>query len=347
MKQEYNLNDLLNSESFRGWVFGYATTKDCEYWDHWVSRDYENRLLALHAQKELSGFSIKFSSAPDTERSWNRLLKKTSRSRFIPPVMQRRQSSLIWAMRIAAGFLVILLIGFFVFEGTVLDEISKALAVEEVTTQDVTTEYGERKTVRLTDGSSIILNANSRLSYTVPKANPNRVEVNLEGEAYFSVAERSNPGDSPFQVTTSEGTVTVLGTQFVISTRNEQTEVMLEEGRVVINPEEGNNETVMNPGQFAEFDSINGLVRIREVNPDVYTSWTTHFLVFDQTPLLQVFDRLEHTFGVEIEVQDPGLYKRKISGSIENFGLEVIISGLSDILNAEIYIDGYLLNEVN
>ncbi|MEX0772660.1 MAG: FecR domain-containing protein [Balneolales bacterium] len=340
LKAEYTLEELITSESFKGWVYGYTSIKERRYWDRWIAESPENRRMALKAQEQLADFSIQPSSAPDTGKSWKELQKRMDQRRFVPQLYHRNQSPLIWTMRAAAGILAILLIGIAVFESNSINDEEGSLALEQLVSKEVVTEYGERKTVRLSDGSSIILNAHSRLNYTVNEASPDEIEIELDGEAYFKVAKRTNPGDSPFHVRTSEGTVKVMGTQFVVSTRNDQTQVILEEGSVAVSSVIGNTETVMEPGQYAELKPESDNIQVKEVNLDVYTSWTTHTLVFDQTPVSQVFSRLENTFGVKIEAQDADLYERRISGSIENFGLEVIVSALSKILDTEMHIDG-------
>jgi len=71
------------------------------------------------------------------------------------------------------------------------------------------------------------------------------------------------------------------------------------------------------------------------VNPRVYSSWTSGTLVFDETPVAEVVDRIEATFNVEVVVEDPAVFDRTVSGSVEN-DLPTIVSGLSQILDRPI-----------
>nr|WP_286670486.1 FecR domain-containing protein [Fodinibius salsisoli] len=208
---------------------------------------------------------------------------------------------------------------------------------EQIVRNEIVTEYGEQKTIKLNDGSRIILNAHSNLVYTVDPADSNEVEVFLDGEAHFSVAKRENPGDAPFKVRTSAGYVKVMGTEFVVSTRNQGTQVVLEEGSVALAPmNRESRETVMKPGELAEFNADSKHIRSRLVNTEVYSSWTTYQLVFDKTPLADVVDRLENTFGIKVVVRQADLYERTISGAIDNSSLEVITSALSNTLDTPI-----------
>lgn len=208
----------------------------------------------------------------------------------------------------------------------------------------VTTDFGERKKITLSDGSAIVLNAHSTLSYVPNRTMKDGVHIRLEGEAYFTVAKRLHEEDLPFTVSTNDGRVSVLGTQFVVSTRNKHTEVVLERGRVAIDQKDvrhkDNKVTYLKPNQMASFSRTGKRVQVRRVNTNVYTSWTTNFLEFDHTPFAEVQNRLENTFGVHFVVRDSAIYHRKLSGSIENAGLPVITSVLAKAWNVSFSMKG-------
>lgn len=72
---------------------------------------------------------------------------------------------------------------------------------------------GGENTVILADGTTVHLNAGSKLTYPVRFAGKRRI-VRLEGEAYFDVAGDEN---HPFVVQTHLGEITVLGTEFNVN----------------------------------------------------------------------------------------------------------------------------------
>src|SRR5690606_22860285 len=82
------------------------------------------------------------------------------------------------------------------------------------------TPRGGTYQVVLPDGSKVWLNSASSLTYPAEFSNSVRV-VELEGEAYFEVSERSSivggPANMPFIVKTHGQEVEVLGTQFNVS----------------------------------------------------------------------------------------------------------------------------------
>lgn len=330
----YSFSELIRNESFRRWVQGNASEQEKVYWDKWVMRNPENRALATRAQKEITGFSIRPSPQPDQNEAWRRLQNKMNTGRSYDMSGRSRSTGLQWVYRVAAVFLLAALTGLAI--SFITDDQVNNSEKNQMVRNEIVTDYGERKTISLSDGSEIILNAHSNLVYTTDPTDPNAVEVFLDGEAYFSIAKRENPKDSAFKVKTSSGLVMVMGTQFVVSTRNRDTQVILEEGKVSLTPANRNNETILEPGQLAEFNSNSDTIHTKYVNAKTYISWTTQTLVFDQTPLVDVVDRLENTYGVKVVVRDTDLYERKISGSVDNTSLGVITSALSNTLDTPI-----------
>jgi ferric-dicitrate binding protein FerR (iron transport regulator) len=76
--------------------------------------------------------------------------------------------------------------------------------------QIIASAPGERKTVTLADGSSVILNANSQLILS-PSFNKKNRDLTLRGEAFFDVHQDAG---HPFIIHTRQMDVKVLGTSF-------------------------------------------------------------------------------------------------------------------------------------
>lgn len=99
----------------------------------------------------------------------------------------------------------------------------------------------------LPDNSQVVLNAGSSAEYKTFNWDNNR-NITLNGEAWFKVAKGKK-----FNVVTSLGTVTVVGTQFNVKARNKRLDVTCFEGKVKVT---ANNNTVMlTPGKSASFES--------------------------------------------------------------------------------------------
>ena len=90
------------------------------------------------------------------------------------------------------------------------------LAYDAFSKKQVKTKPAEEKSILLSDGTEVILNSESELTYN-RSYNKNNRSVHLIGEAYFSVQK----GNIPFNVLTPHGKISVLGTSFNIRARND------------------------------------------------------------------------------------------------------------------------------
>jgi len=91
------------------------------------------------------------------------------------------------------------------------------------------TDIGERRSITLADGSTVDLNARSKLRVEFSK-NERRVEL-LDGQALFQVAKDKS---RPFIVASGEATVRAVGTQFDVYRKDSGTTVTVLEGRVAV-----------------------------------------------------------------------------------------------------------------
>ncbi len=346
--QKYTIEELLAYDSFREWVRGEASSSQKEYWDNWIMEADENRDIAQNAMQELTGFTLEPETDPDTENAWDRFNKRFNQEANIinwkaAKDSERRLVDLKWIYRVAAGFLIVLTTGFAVYfgysEGNWGSQSESA-----VTEHKILTNYGEQKTIKLGDGSQINLNANSEMVYRVSSENPTDITVDLKGEAFFNVSERTSRNQYAFRVVTDDGSVRVLGTEFSISTRGKKTQVVLEEGSVEVTSyqatQQKKRQLILKPNHMAEFDNASDTLIVKWVNTKVYTSWRTDELVFDHTPLPEVLKRIEYTFGVTIKIKDPALKQRTLSGTIENSKMNVILSTLSQTLSTPVEREG-------
>lgn len=163
------------------------------------------------------------------------------------------------------------------------------------------TAVGERKLVKLDDGTVIWLNAASRLIYPERFSGPVR-EVTLEGEAFFDVAHRQG---MPFIIRSGNLKTTVLGTSFNIRAYREDRTMSVEvvTGRVkVATPEE---ELHLEPDQQAVFDKEHHkLERKLKAPASEIASWREGELQFRNTTFAEVTATLQRMRGVEIRYDE-------------------------------------------
>jgi transmembrane sensor len=109
--------------------------------------------------------------------------------------------------------------------------------------------------VELPDGSIVLLNRNSSISYD-EDFDPRH--INLTGEAYFKVTTVG----IPFTVATTLGEVAVLGTKFDIISSDDELEVEVESGKVELKTD--TEERELSRGQRAKFTKNNNEIELDE-----------------------------------------------------------------------------------
>lgn len=357
------VSDLIKDKSFQKWTRGLASAEEAAYWDHWIKQSDHHRRMALDAQKIILGFTLEKRSGSGAAKSWASLEGKLAE---LPPAtdVSRRPSiafqepkqsfyklSRFGSLARVAAILLLLFSG-----GLLWSQLSDTAGSEEVfepqeewVYQTIETAYGEQKELQLFDGSQIILNANSSIRYGRIMNNNNQIHIELNGEAYFSISSRGHSNfdevNDTFQVFTKDGVVRVLGTQFSVSSYDDRTVVVLEEGTVSIatrdlsggdNPQE-EEQWILYPNELAEFslDSA-GLIRKEVVNASAYTSWKGPRLHFDNIPVREIIKRFEYTFGIPFIIRDTNLLDRTVSGSVENSELEVMAQIFAEILDVSV-----------
>jgi len=298
-------------------------------------------------QKIISAFK-KDIEIPDAEKEWQKVAKKinqkeTETNKSSTSTIYQRSNYAVSG--IAAGITILLALAsiFAIYKNYTAEPVQQEMSIKEVFQEyDFTTDYGEKRSFSLSDGSTIILNANSRLRFTSSAdAGDVTTEVWLEGEAYFNIAHLDGDKSRTFTVHTSDGAIEVLGTRFVVNTYNEQTQAILEQGKIAIrvgNQQENapDQQTMhyLDPGGMATFNAGRHKqgVTIKKVKTEVYTSWTENRMVFDETPLPEVTKRIEQYYGIEVIIGQSAT-GTKLSGSIKTDNLEVLTEALKKILN--------------
>ena len=193
------------------------------------------------------------------------------------------------------------------------------------------TVYGKIQEIRLADGSVVTLNANSSLRVSDNLDDAPIREVWLDGEAYFDIAKRTG---AKFIVHTDEANVEVLGTEFNVNTRRQQTNVVLHEGKVQLST--GSQSTVMKPGDMAIVTPKSRSIQLKRVQPDVYDTWKASYIILDNKSLPEIINVLEDTFGITIKLEDAGLANKKLTGRLRTVVAEDCLENLAIIVEADV-----------
>lgn len=196
---------------------------------------------------------------------------------------------------------------------------------------DVATARGERRTVHLPDGSSVLLDADSALTLDFD-GDERRIQL-LRGAAFFDVAA----SNKPFVVNAGGGEMRVLGTSFMVRLIESGGELTLAHGRVKIATEAGN--AVLRPGQQIEFGRA-GLSATRDVDVDEALAWRDGRFVFYRARLGDVLDAIQRYRPGRILLANQALADERVTGSFLLTDTDAVLHGLSHSIGFHMTIIG-------
>lgn len=194
----------------------------------------------------------------------------------------------------------------------------------------VTTNPGVRSTVTLPDGSKVMLNSGSSLSY--PSTFDGKRQVALNGEAYFSVAKDEKHA---FIVKTPwRACIKVYGTKFNVEAYegDQRLAATLVEGSVGLTYSDriGNmKERLILPGEQITYLPQTCRVCVAQAEVDMVTAWKDGRLIFRNSSLQEVLKALHKTYGVDFVVSNRKVYQYRFTGMLEGQQLEQVLRILS------------------
>lgn len=199
-----------------------------------------------------------------------------------------------------------------------------------------TANPGMTAKVQLPDGSTVILNSNSTITYPT-EFNDKQREVKLLGEAYFQVSKDT---ERPFIVTTPyRANIKVYGTEFNVEAyeKDNTLTATLKEGSIAlsfIGKDGKQQEQLLFPGQAITYRNNSQPTLISKAQVDIATSWTEGKIIFRNTPFKEVIQKLEKSYNVQFRIHNPNVYKNCFTGTLSNQRLDrilYILSQTSDI----------------
>jgi ferric-dicitrate binding protein FerR (iron transport regulator) len=289
----------------------------------------------------------------DEKAAWRHLKNSLS----IPESHSEKQPAMLRSTRLwqiaatAAVFLMLVTGGMFIFKGTINDQSGAHI-----------TEYfvplGSRSKITLPDGSSVWLNAGSKLTFDGYFSHKNR-KVFLEGEGYFDVVKTK----IPFFVNVSGAKIKVLGTAFNVKAYPEEQiiETTVARGTVQVFEDQKNtaeathiilyanqkvsiikNTTVpvdqglatspqnapVQEVKKANPVAINSYRVDRNVVPEIYTSWKDQRWIIEREELQSLAVKLERRYNVTFSFRDESLKQYVFSGILKDETLEQVLEAI-------------------
>ncbi|MDF9796342.1 transmembrane sensor [Catalinimonas alkaloidigena] len=300
--------------------------------------EVEQLLVQIQHQKEDSYYQdimdevwAKLESYPsigekEKDRQFSVILERSSKARKT----KENHPLSKYGVKIAAVF-----IGFLMISSLLYLLYQQSLAVT------YQTGYGETLEITLPDGSEVLMNNNSTLSYDSDWGEAGARVVNLKGEAFFSVVHTLD--HQKFTVNTSdEVDIEVLGTRFNVNNRRNTTEVVLNEGKVKVNfkAEQEKQEILMEPGELVAYSSTTQQYQKKLIDTKTRTSWKDKLLTFDSQSLKQIAQILEDNYGYTIQFANEEISTYEFTGTIPTDKVEALFTMLNKAFNLEIEKEG-------
>lgn len=285
-----------------------ASEKERQLIDEWLLEDPANKILLTEYKEIWERANLNDAPSFNKERVYQKISEGIKEERQIT---SRAKTNRI--LKFAAS--VILFVGlasaWLLFKNLPPAQLTK------------TATFGQKIKFTLPDGSLVFLNSGSELQYP-EKFSENNRKVSLKGEAFFDVKRNEN---KPFIISTGPLQTIVLGTSFNINAyQKSKQSVSVVSGKVQVKNEahaiilEKDQQVLVEEGKFEK----------QLITASEFSSWRNGVLIFKDTPMLEVAERLEKWYNVKIILQDEALQKCFFTGQFTKEKLPNVLEVLKE-----------------
>lgn len=172
-------------------------------------------------------------------------------------------------------------------------------------------------TVKLQDGSCVVLNSESTIIYP-GKFPTTKREVEINGEAYFEV---NRDIEKPFLVKTTHQEIMVTGTAFNVKAYSYEKTVntTLVEGSVKVKYSQLNGEESyahLKPNEHFTLEVESREANKREVDVNKYISWKDGIYFFESERLEEIMNNISRWYGLTVMFKSENLKEIILSGKL-------------------------------
>ncbi len=356
----YNTTDFVKDDFFCRWVQS-PDKHTNTFWQDFIRNHPEKRTVILEAKSLVKTLGTMQATPIDEELSLQRIWSGVEQE------IQISEKSSYWPKfqwQLAASVLLLIGLGYWMSyykqENRNFDIPQLAnYNLEEIEFVENQNTSNQPMSIKMSDGSEIVLQKNTRIKY--PKVfEKSKREVYLVGEAFFKV--KRNP-QKPFIIYTKKLITQVLGTSFTIKANpdTEEERVIVKTGKVsVLAQTEVNNRNnkdnitspntvIVTPNQEVVYELpkaklIRKIVELPQILPE---STGNQLFIYHNASLANVFSDLEKAYGIKI-VYDAKLYENcTINGNLsdetmfDKLNSITKITGLSyQVTDAQVIISG-------
>ncbi|PWK23833.1 FecR family protein [Arcicella aurantiaca] len=344
---KYKVSDFLTDDEFVGQHLN-PTNESESFWQNWQS--YHADTEYSEAVSILKSICLGLNSyenneiTEDTKSFIFNKIKETNRKKSI---FQFAKYPKQW-LGVAASVVLVCLAVFFTHKtssyNSNLAELNQKFIEKE-------NQHKEAILIHLPDGSAVKLASKSKISYPANFEKNKRVVI-LLGEATFDIAKDAS---RPFLVYANEVTTKVLGTRFNVKAYESMKDIVVsvEEGKVSVykNKKKASHENeltgvILLPNQQAIFDRSSDQYNKKLIQKPTIINANPMSFSFNETPIQEVFKRIEIAYGIDIEFDESLLHGCQVTGTFDNESLfqkldiiTKIIGGSYEVVEGKILIN--------
>ncbi len=300
----YEIEDFVLDEHFRAWVL-FPTAEYNAFWHNWVAEHPEKKDTIEAASKLVKDFQIVDLDIPEAriQNGIEKVILRTEQ-KIIPFY------SSFW-FKYAASVLFVIGVSFYLLKPQKQNAQVLSQVIEDKSEIIENTQNTSKKIV-LPDGSIVLLEKNSKLSYKKGFGKDKR-EIELTGQALFDVIKDPT---RPFYVYAGNTTTRVLGTSFTVRAFVKEKNVIVDviRGKVSVTTHKPSNksnkgkklteEVVLLPNQQVVYNNLEEKIeKSISANPRVIAPVevkTKQLFVFREGRVTRIFKTLEDAYGVQI-----------------------------------------------
>ena len=275
-----------------------------EFRNLWAATAQYKSNISFNADVAFSNFSEKFKISPN----------EPATTEVIPDVAQSTFSKYIWIPVVLAG----LLLGFFGI--TQLGSSNKVvnnemhamtIALNPASNATISPETSILKAKSNTDKNSSTskIELNTIDDLATSELSANKLVDGITGQAYFNVDNLYN--SVPYTFDVNENVIVATHkAKFNIQNYRDDDYIIIDVAEGLLKIDIGKTALELEAGQRLVFNKSTGQAEISDAPKLSPFKWSNGILEFDNTPLSEVFKKIERFYGIEIVVTDDSLVDR-------------------------------------
>jgi ferric-dicitrate binding protein FerR (iron transport regulator) len=335
------VNDDFDWTRLGRYFAGECTPGEAEEIRRWIESDpaLAQRLEDLRAAWEAAATPV---ATWDTPAAWHRLaarLRSRELRRGLTLAHSGRQveGGRVRAARWAVAAVAALALGGAGWWGrAILQPDSRTVTLAPL--KDVRVPAGQRAQFQLTDGTRVLLGPGSVLRYDTTRFGESTRELQLDGQAHFTVAQDPR---RPFLVRTTRTVTEDLGTEFAITDYSADSAgvVVVASGTVAVRSvaaDTARPATLLQTGDLVRLDPAGRTTVRRGVDLRSWLAWTEGRLVFTDTPVGEVITQLNRWYGGDIRIGNPGLAALRFTATYGAASEATVVRELATAIGARV-----------